>query len=71
MISLEQRMRIQLLWLMYLLSRDETFLKVPNRVARSIDKIVFKVPTKILPIYECSPYYIGTKLWNENDSGFP
>ena len=64
-ISLEQRMRIQLLWLMYLLSRDETFLKVPNRVTRSIDKIVFKVPTKILLIYERSPYYIGTKLWNE------
>ena len=23
-----------------------------------------KVPTKILPIYERSPYYIGTHLWN-------
>ena len=21
--------------------------------------------TKILPVYERSPYYVGTKLWNE------
>ena len=27
-------------------------------MTRSADKIVFKVPTKILPIYEYSPYYI-------------
>ena len=63
-ISLEQRMRIQLLWLMYLLSRDPAFIRVPNRITRSADKIVFKVLAKILPIYEHSPYYIGTQLWN-------
>ena len=57
-------MRIQLLWLMYLLSRDQAFIRVPNRVTRSADKIVFKLPAKILPIYEHSPYYIGTHLWN-------
>ena len=64
-ISLEQRMRKQLLWLMYLLSRDKSYLKVAYRVTRSADKISFKVPTKVLPVYERSPYYIGTKLWNE------
>ena len=64
-ISLEQRMRKQLLWLMYILSKDEVFRNVPIRVTRSGDKIVFKVPTKILPMYERSPYYKGTKLWNE------
>ena len=32
-----------------------------NRATRSIDKIVFKVPAKILPTYERSPHYIGTK----------
>ena len=64
-ISLEQRMRKQLLWLMFILSRDDVFIKVPNRVTRSIDKIVFKVPAKILPVYERSPYYVGTNLWNE------
>ena len=38
-ISLEQRMRKQLLWLMYLLSRDKSYLKVTKRVIRSADKI--------------------------------
>ena len=64
-ISLEQRMRKQLLWLMYILSRDEDFLRVANRVTRSVDKIVFKVPAKISLTYERSPYYVGTKLWDE------
>ena len=58
-------MRKQLLWLMYILSRDEVFRNVPNRVTRSGNKIVIKVPTKILPIYEHSTYCKGTKLWNE------
>ena len=64
-ISLEQRMRKQLLWLMYILSRDQVFLQVPNRVTRNALKITFKVPSKITPVYEKSPFYIGTKLWNE------
>ena len=64
-ISLEQRMRKQLLWLMYILSRDHVFLQVPNRVTRNALKITFKVPNKITPVYEKSPFYIGTKLWNE------
>ena len=64
MISLEQRMKKQLLWLMYILSRDDDFLKVTNRVTRSAEKIVFKTPVKITPTYERSPYYIGKKLWN-------
>ena len=63
--SLEQRMRIQLLWLMYMLSKDESFLKVPNRITRRVDRIVFNVPNRILPVYERSPYYVGTKLWND------
>ena len=66
-ISLEQRMRKQLLWLMFILSRDKGFLKVPNRVTRTIDRITFKVPARITPVYERSPYYLGTLLWNELD----
>ena len=58
-------MKIQLLWLMYVLYKDKTFLKVQNRVTRSVDKIVFKVPHEILLIYENLPYYIGSKLWND------
>ena len=65
MVSLEQRRRKQLLGLMYLLSKDASFLHVPGRITRSADKIVFKVPTKIRPVYERSPYYIGSLLWNE------
>ena len=41
------------------------FLRVPTRMTRSADKIVFKVQTNILPVYERSPFYIGTTLWNE------
>ena len=64
-VSLEQRRRKQLLRLMFLLSKDKKFIKVPGRLTRAANKIVFKVPTKILPVYERSPYYIGTLLWNE------
>ena len=34
-------------------------------MTRNANRIVFKVPTRILTIYEHSPYYIGTVLWNE------
>ena len=64
LISLEQRMRKQLLWLMYLLSRYVSHHRISNRITRSMDKVVFKVPAKMIPTYEHSPYYIGTKLLN-------
>ena len=51
--------------MLYVSSRDLPFLRVPNRVTRSAYKIVFRVPTRIVPIYEHSPYYIGTKLWSD------
>ena len=50
---------------MYILSCDVTYLRAAPRVTRGARKVVFKVPAKILPIYERSPYYQGTKLWNE------
>ena len=58
-------MQRQLLWLMYLLSKDSAYLHVPVRETRSTDKIVFKVPSRILPIHEHSPYFIGIKLWSD------
>ena len=61
-LSLKQRMQKQLLWLMYVLSQDREYIKVPQRDTRGADKVVFKVPHRILPIYEHSPYYQGTKL---------
>ena len=64
-ISIKQRMQKQVLWLMYLLSKEPSYLHVPARHTRTTDKVQFKVPTKIFPIYEHSPYYIGTKLCND------
>ena len=64
-IGLKQRMQKQLLWLMYILSRDDNYLRMAPRETRSAQKVVFKVPAKILPIYERSPYYQGIKVWNE------
>ena len=64
-LSLEQRRRKQLLRLMFNLSKDKEFLKVPNRVTRGAGRVTFKVPAKIFPSYERSPFYVGTKLWDE------
>ena len=64
MISIEQRLQKQLLWLMYLLSKHEKYIKVPARNTRIANKVNFIVPAKITRIYEHSPYYIGTKLWD-------
>ena len=64
-IGLGQRMRKQLLWLMYILSRDKAFHRIPMRVTRSAGKIVFKLPNKITPISEHSPFYVGSKVWDE------
>ena len=66
-IGLRQRMQKQMLWLMFILSRDNCYLYEHPRQTRNAQKIVFKVPNRITPSYERTPYYIGTKLWNELD----
>ena len=66
-LSLKQRMQRQLLWLMYVLSRDKDYIKVSQRDTRSAEKVVFKLPARVLPVYEHSPYYQGTKLWDVLD----
>ena len=35
------------------------------RHTRATDKFIFKVESKIGTKYEHSPYYKGTKLWND------
>ena len=50
---------------MYLLSKNTEYHRKSGRVTQSVDKINFKVPNKISHQYKHSPYYIGTKLWNE------
>ena len=64
-IGVEQRMRRQLLWLMFLLSKNEEFQQTSVRDTRSANKIIFKVPNKMTQQYEHSPYYIGNKLWSD------
>ena len=65
LISLEQRMRKQLLWLMYKESLDQNNRKQSNRILRSNEKYIFKVDNKIGTKYQRSPFYTGTLLWNE------
>ena len=51
--------------LMYLLSKEENLIRVLAHETRNAAKFVFKVPHRIAPKYEKSPFYIGTKLWDE------
>ena len=67
-LSLEQRMRKQLLWLMFILSKEVDLIKPSARVTRNASKIVFKIPTKITPKYEKSSFYMGTKRWDDLSS---
>ena len=64
-ISIEQRMRKQLLWLMYIDSRNVENRKICPRDLRSGEKYIFKVDRKIGTKYQRSPFYMGTLLWNE------
>ena len=64
-ISLEQRMQKQLLWLMYIDSKNIENRIICERDLRSADKYSFKVNRKIGTKYQHSPFYIGTLLWND------
>ena len=66
-LGLKQRMQKQLLWLMYIMSGDELCIRTPPRETRAAQKIVCNVPNRIIPVYEHSPYYKGTILWNRLD----
>ena len=37
---------------MYILSKDITYLHTPVRLSRNAQKIIFKVPARIQPVYE-------------------
>ena len=65
LVSLEQRRVRQLLIMMFKLSRNPDNIVVPNRNTRQYQKRVFCTENKIGTKYACSPYYKGTKLWNE------
>ena len=53
---------------MYIHSRDENNVKVPLRLTRAMNKIVFKTATKCSGKYLGSPFCKGTLLWNSLDS---
>ena len=69
MLSLEQRMKKQLIWLMYIDSLNVDNRKICERDLRSADKYIFKVDRKIGTTYQRSPFYVGTLLWNDLNVG--
>ena len=64
LVSLEQRRCIQLLIMMYKLSKDPVNIVIPAQNTRMHQKLVFRTDSKIGTKYANSPYYKGTKLWN-------
>ena len=65
LLSLEPRMRKQLLWLMFNMSLDPNNRKIGPRTLRSNNKYIFKTDNKVGTKYQRSPFYQGTILWNE------
>ena len=64
MASLEQRRCVQLLSLMYKLSKIEGNRAIGARRTRQQEKYIFRTDSKIGTKYSNSPYYKGSKLWN-------
>ena len=65
-LSLRERRRKHHLFLMYRLSKIETYIDTdrPEIVLRSRDKIKFRTPvTKLMKVMK-SPYYRGVSLWD-------
>ena len=56
---------MQLLNIMYALKEQSKFELVRDRNTRAAQKYVFDTDIVNLDIYARSPYYVGTKLWNE------
>ena len=65
--GLEQQRKKQLLCLIYLHSRKDITVKKTIRLTRSINKVIFKTPSKCTWKYLNSPFYKGTLLWNTLD----
>ena len=63
-VSLEQRRRNQLLYLMYKKSKDPSLLKLFPRNTRGSMRKVFRTANYEGTLYKQSPYYTGAKLWD-------
>ena len=64
LLSLEQRRIKQDLALMYKLSKNVVNRKIHTRETRAANKYVFRIDSKIGNKYINSPFYKGTKLWD-------
>ena len=64
LVSFEQRRCVQILSLMYKLSKNENNRKIGSRNTRQQDKYIIKTDTKVGTKYANSPYHKGTNLWN-------
>ena len=63
--SLEQRRCVQLLILMYKMSKNVENRKIYARNTRQQNKFEFKMNSKIGTKYQNSPFYKGCKLWDK------
>ena len=62
---LQKRMMLQLMSMMYECKILGMYEKIPIRNTRQVDKYVFDIDRVRLDIYARSPYYIGSKFWND------
>ena len=60
-----------MLMLMYKLSRDDMNVNThrPDRILRMGPKVKVKVPFTDRERGLCSPYYVGSRVWDRLDSG--
>ena len=62
---LYMRQERQLLGLMYDISKNLSYILPPRANTRQADKLMFVTEIVNYDIYQNSPYYVGTRLWNK------
>ena len=62
---LQKRMMLQLMTLIYEYSQQTLYERAPIRNTRRTDKFLFETNRVKFDIYSRSPYYIGSKTWND------
>ena len=62
---LQKRMILQLMSMMYECKIQRMYERIPIRNTRQVDKYVFDIDRVRLDVYARSPYYIGSKFWND------
>ena len=67
LLSLEQRRQKQLLNIMFIQARKGRSREIINVNTRRQQKYVFKLESKMGGKYQKSPYFLGTRLWDNID----